>query len=284
MPRRENLWADLLIAMTGVLIGSASQHRHRISNVRQPPQQQKDTARHNQQPASHMSNELAALNPPSAQPSPEENQHRAYERDFWRRQIGVAKWLNGITACAAVVGIIGLIFVYLSLGETKRAGDIASKTLIEANRAWIAPEGAIAKGDVVGGNDDISAKVFYTNIGKGPATRINSVYAWGTTDNKENASDAIIVGPNNTCVSLEPKNDGTVVFPTKLLHQETSLPRQSISPSVKANKEVIFLQGCVIYETMKEIHKSWFCFIIYRDGTLAGQNTTALCGDGQGAE
>jgi hypothetical protein len=155
--------------------------------------------------------------------------------------------------------------------------------LVANNRAWIAPEGAVATGDV-GGNDDISVHVYYSNVGKGPATRLNSQYYAGTVVNAEHADDAVVILPNITCFGLKPKDNGVVVFPTKRLHQDTSVPRQSISPIVKANKGVLFLQGCFIYETMKEIHHSWFCFIVYRNGTFANENSTSVCGDGQGAD
>lgn len=113
---------------------------------------------------------------------------------------------------------------------------------------------------------------------------MNSNFYAGTVVNKERASDEIVVGPNITCFGLKPKDYGVVVYPAKRLHQDTSAPRQAISPSVKANKGVIFLQGCFIYETMKEIHHSWFCFIVYRNGIFVTDNATTFCGDGQGAE
>jgi hypothetical protein len=62
----------------------------------------------------------------------DEQKHRAAERRFWERQITIAKWLNGISAGAAAVALIGLLFLYRSIVG-------ADDATVRANRAWLAP-------------------------------------------------------------------------------------------------------------------------------------------------
>ena len=224
-------------------------------------------------------------------PNHEQDKPAQYKCFLCRRAATAFCWVIGslkkidslitalVTALLAAITLALAFIAYWQYSDTR-----LHESLVANNRAWIAPEGAIASGDV-GGKDDISVQVFYTNVGKGPAIRMNSRYWAGTTVNKENASGQIVVGQNNTCAGLEPQDElGWVVYPTTRLHQDTSVQRQSILPSVKTNKGALFIQGCFIYETMKEIHHSWFCFIVYRNGAFANANATTLCGDGQGAE
>jgi len=64
---------------------------------------------------------------PPTDPQTAEEHHRAAERRYWRRQVRVGKWLNAITAIAALAGIIGLVFVYRGLIATRKAADAATR-------------------------------------------------------------------------------------------------------------------------------------------------------------
>lgn len=108
------------------------------------------------EPTSDMSKSHKSLHKsPRCEPSAAEEGHRAEERRVWGRQIRIARWLNCITAGGVIAAAIGLAFIYVTLGETKRAGDeakraadIAHDALLESNRAWLAPVDAVLDGQI----------------------------------------------------------------------------------------------------------------------------------------
>jgi hypothetical protein len=46
---------------------------------------------------------------------PGEDEHRAAEKRFWERRLRLSKWLNRITAGAAIIALGGLFFVQRSI-------------------------------------------------------------------------------------------------------------------------------------------------------------------------
>ena len=97
--------------------------------------------------------------------------------------------------------------------------------------------------------------------------------------------DAISVGENKTCEGLRPEA-GTLVFPNPARQTwiDTVFLRKNILPAARANFGALFVQGCFAYETMNEIHRTWFCMVLYRNGQFASRNSTTFCKDGQGAD
>jgi hypothetical protein len=96
-----------------------------------------------------------------------EQQHRIDERAFWERQIRVAKWLNAITACAALVGGLGLIAVYWQISDSEDA-------TVRANRAWLlvdSPDFIMGK---IGEVNSITPLLKIVNIGKEPASSVKN--------------------------------------------------------------------------------------------------------------
>jgi hypothetical protein len=83
----------------------------------------------------------------SAEPSLQATEHQTAEKRFWERQIRAATVLNFLTGIAGAVGIVGLIFIYLSFEESKRAGkeaaystEIATKVLLRRTGPGLAPD------------------------------------------------------------------------------------------------------------------------------------------------
>jgi hypothetical protein len=77
-----------------------------------------------------------------------------------------------------------------------------------------------------------------------------------------------------------------VVFPNAPHDTWTNsiIYRKVVTAGVKTNTDVIYLQGCLAYETMQQIHRTWFCQVVYRNGSFASKNSTSLCSDGNGAD
>jgi hypothetical protein len=124
--------------------------------------------------------------------------------------------------------------------------------------------------------------VFYTNDGKGPAlnikSNINPIVAPNT--------DPVIAGVNHTCDSISPDDTGPDAFPAPLKQpwKNGIIPRKSIPDTVWLNSNALVLHGCFAYKTMDEIHRTWFCYVVYQNGRLANSPIdTLLCEDGHGA-
>jgi hypothetical protein len=190
-----------------------------------------------------------------------------------------------ITAIATV--LLALITAILALIAYWQYTDTTLReALVASNRAWIASSGISVTGQI-DDDKDFTVNVYYTNVGKGPALKMNQYFSVGTAPIPTNDVEPISAGLNATCDGLRPKAERTVVFPSTQHGGwiNTTIGRAVfLTPAVKANKAAIYLQGCLSYETMQQVHKTWFCYAIYRNGTFATQNVTVLCADGNGAD
>src|SRR5208283_3367 len=124
----EIFWNDLLIRSAPLVIVAAIFFLISWSSTGKPrygdrdsPSDQNQTTKNHKQPTNHQEDERAMPDTPTAQIVTDEEHHRAAERSRWERQIRVARWLNGITAGAAIVGLMGLFFVYLGIVHADRA-------------------------------------------------------------------------------------------------------------------------------------------------------------------
>lgn len=88
------------------------------------PQHQDCPADNADNQTTHLSAERKALIPKN-QPHTKEKQWRTDQKNYWERQINIAKWLNGITLIAAIVGLVGLIFIWETLKATQNQARIA---------------------------------------------------------------------------------------------------------------------------------------------------------------
>jgi hypothetical protein len=253
-------------------------------------QQEYDTSKDANKPTAYVSGpQNIAPKPPCSQPQAANEQHKAAERDYWRRQICVAKWLNAVTLIAACAAVVGLIFVGIGLRQTTQATNaateangIASHNLVAANRAWLYPRDFnIAETDygffVTGLNE---------NVGKEPATHvIFSVPDFGMQPVPmiiRSAIDQIIIPFSDICEKRFDPVKGNTVFPTQKLSYERPLPypteesRISATDAVNKGHAVFFFRDCVVYSTFGERHKTPFCFYRWRN-FATGQVETKIC-------
>ena len=135
------------------------------------------------------------------------------------------------------MAIVGLIFVYQSLGETKRAGDeakraadIANQSLIAANRAWLAPRVMAVDGDIKG-KDDIPFRLFFENIGKSLAINVRQGARIDAVPDL-NKSGGLYTGDYNACDRVVFDKQAIVIYPDSRDHwQNGIIHRQSIPAS-----------------------------------------------------
>jgi len=169
------------------MYGSAKKllKRTQKRNEDEPPRKS-----HNQ-PPDESNSSRAVVYTVAIQPSPKDDEWHKDQKDFWKKQIYIAKCLNWITAAAAGAGIAGLFVVYFTLKATQDAADAAKSQAISTEktvklteksldetiksfqldqRAWVGPVG----GGVVGGLKEGTPAIFdilIKNVGKTPALK-----------------------------------------------------------------------------------------------------------------
>jgi hypothetical protein len=199
--------------------------------------------------------------------------HQIAERDFWVKQIRIAKWLNWITAVGAVAGVIVLLFVWQSLRVAKRAADdgaIAARAArdqsiasVEANRPWIKPK--VTPNYIEIGADRITVSILVSsdNIGKSPAENLVEAVAILPTDDptkmKEQQQEVCDKAKADYPNPIKRLGVGNVVFPndTSRMGINTTITPESIREARRAmlhgifgdsDKSTIFgVAGCVLY-------------------------------------
>ena len=220
---------------------------------------------------------------PAEQTTNEDHNHIAEHR-FWDRHmdrhIRVAECLNILTGVAAAIGLIGLIFVGLTLKEAKNS-------TVWANRAWIAPTGIEqdkqTSGEVTGRIEpgaELPIRIYYDNVGKGPALKVTAYFTPKIVG--RNAMGGI----NNSC---EEGSAGSA--PPGIVFQNSGkanwwawkIPAQYITTDVINGEKDLIIQGCTTYITMNEPHKTWFCYIFLWDKKMASTDYSPFCRDGQDA-
>src|SRR5688500_16815367 len=89
--------------------------------------------------------ETGSINPPMTQQHSDNQSWDNKQKGFWERQITLAKFLNWITAGAAIVALGGLIILYKQIEiareqieVAKKQIEIAQEQLRVAHRPWVA--------------------------------------------------------------------------------------------------------------------------------------------------
>jgi hypothetical protein len=188
--------------------------------------------------------------------------HQSAEERFWKRQIRVAVWLNVVTGIAAVAAGAGLIFVYLTLQDSRFATE-------EANRAWIAIR-YFRPDNEISGNDGSWMELAFENIGKEPAQnvtfgRLKIDKFDGTVRLQGGPSDHIPVPNNTLCIKpvaqgapLWPLQTGTATLDRQKIHMDPGFIHD-FTDFVSGNKTA-WIEGCISYVTFSKEHHSAFCF------------------------
>ena len=213
----------------------------------------------------------------------DEQQRDIAERSYWQRQIGVAKWSNILTAIGSVIGLIGLLFVGLTLKE-------ARESTVWANRAWIGLTGIErdkqTPSEDVGRVDpgaELPIRIYYDNVGKGPTLKVTAYF---TPKIVAPVNGVAIGGINSSCVEGSGGNSSPrIVFQNsgKANWFLWSIPAKYITRDVITGGKDLIMQGCITYVTMNEAHQTRFCYVVLWDKKLSSLAYSPLCGDGQDA-
>jgi hypothetical protein len=190
--------------------------------------------------------------------------HDAAEAGFWRRQIRAASWLNGITLAAAIIAITTVVVLLLTLRDAREA-------TIEANRAWVAPRSAYLR-RVFALNDHPVFRVTYDNIGKQPALNTETWWRVNIVDadllvrslKEPNLAESAF-GRNPACDGRTSRKGGEIIWPSQKPETYSNSYVENpndpiITQEVMDRRAAVVVQGCFLYETFNEVHKSAYCF------------------------
>jgi hypothetical protein len=92
---------------------------------------------HGKQPEAHCDIRFPPFYPVRIEPTSKDEERYAAEQIYKGQQLGVSKRLNKVTAVAAFVGFLGLIFLYWQISIMRRQLDEARQATLIDQRAWV---------------------------------------------------------------------------------------------------------------------------------------------------
>lgn len=165
-------------------------------------------------PSCHVKPEWSAFHAAITQRHEDDKQHNTDERNFWGRQLRLAKWLNWITAGAAIVGFGGLFILWRNLGVSQTAANAAQRALVSQQaafqadqRPYIITDGMPQFVSVPNGKTPTQANVVLKNIGKTPAT--NTVWTIDLLPYQAKTRPEFLVFLQSCFGSLRKRHDDT---------------------------------------------------------------------------
>jgi len=163
-----------------------------------------------------------------------------------------------------------------------RTLEKTDRTLRLQERAWLTPVG-LETGEAIAAGKDLPIKLFYANLGKGPALNMHIAMESVTVPFLRDApSKPLFAGNNLTCEKAIIEVDSVPIFPVPNKDQwhDTFIPGGNIPDSVVNGGTALLLRGCIKYLTVDEVHTTSFCYVAYRGGVRAAKDNTVTCADG----
>jgi hypothetical protein len=220
----------------------------------------------------------------------------ANEADRSNRQLRLSVYLNCITAIGAIVGIVGLIFVYFSLNVTQTAADAARQQAETAQRSFESEQRAriavteASLGAPIEVGKPFSIFVSFQNVGKEPAVDVNIRQRTGDAPGPNiDLVSGVILPANNTCNGLEPLEGGNVLYPGVSGYRkgeswrDDSVDWNAHIQAILDRKLYAFVNGCAVYKTLGKPHHSAYCFYLHKSDVDA-QWRFSVCQSGNSAD
>jgi hypothetical protein len=189
-------------------------------------------AGNSEKPTCHVEPEWSPLHAEIAQRHEDDKQHNADERDFWKRQLRVAKWLNWITGGAAIVSFVGLYILWRNLGVSKSAADAAERALSSQQaafqtdqRPYVVTDGMPQFVTFPNLKTKTQANVILKDIGKTPAT--NAVWFVDLLPYRATTRAGFLTIVETSFANLRKRRDDTI-------NQHSAEIRRDISPTLSA--------------------------------------------------
>jgi hypothetical protein len=191
----------------------------------------------------------------------QDKEHQSKEREFWRKQIGIARGLNWITGIGSAIALGAFVVLICSLYDARDA-------TIVANRAWLFAH------DMDFGNfkpgENIIMSVDIENIGHLPATLVlSSGYTdWGFIEARDESSYWISRLPPKDVCPPHLQNAGETIFPGQKFPQQSMIKDMASytkqMQGVRDGTQIFYRRDCIIYQTFGEMHRTPFCFYLQK--------------------
>jgi len=219
------------------------------------------------------------------QSSEASTQQRALEDESWEtlwkrtKSDPVAFFTAVLSVTTAALFILSLVQIWflikadrtanISAKAATEAAEIAKKSLVAANRAWLSPTNAILTKPMEDGLP-IRIQIRIVNVGREPALGV----VWKMnpfpvpyiplSDGTEPS-----ISPNVSCEGLKPREpDGLVIYPPGGINYwlpfdiEDSGENRKFFEAVMARQSTLIIEGCFAYRVGKEPHTSAFRFFL----------------------
>jgi hypothetical protein len=174
------------------------------------------------------------------------------------------RWLNTITLSAAVVGLATVIVLIFTSIDARRA-------TVEANRAWLAPRTAFLRRPFTL-NDHLAFRIEYDNVGRQPAQDSN-MFSRGRPVDANSLVRALsdpkltesVFGQNPTCSGHTSRKGAEIIWPSSVGGRYSTKDTDDanypmITQRIIDGSDAVVVEGCFLYETFNDVHKSMFCF------------------------
>lgn len=197
------------------------------------------------------------------QPSTSEEQHRAAEQDYWRRQLRLAKWMNWITGVAAIVGLGGLFVIWETLRVTQeqtRAEMTQAETARETLRARITMTEMERASDIAP-NVPIYININWKNAGGSTAFDIISGSMSWICDGPLSVDCIKRALSERDPLSKSPTNTGTAEIGEEGFFTVTFVPQSTeVIDALKNGTKTAYFAGAIRYrDIFSEVHTFRFC-------------------------
>jgi len=193
---------------------------------------------------------------------------KTYAYRFKRGLNRTVHWLNENDGLLIALLTLALVVVGILQRYTL---DKTDETLKLQQRAWIGPANARLAEPLAEGRD-IRILMNAKNFGKEPAID----FSYRHSALKGDLRDSFVEPPGETarqtkptfkkkCMDISIKEPGQVIYPDGVANPlEEKMVRSDELGEHMANlisgKEVLFLHGCFVYETVHRIHHTFYCY------------------------
>lgn len=241
-----------------------------MSNKRNKHQGHQQATNRHENPTNSYEIKWPAIYPVRIELAPEDKERYANEqtgRDSQRR-IGIA--LNIITALGTSVALVGLVYLFGSLKAAKTAAEIAQKTLLFDQRAWVGVQGAQDAAFSI--PDGFLVTVVFSNSGKTPAHNVQSSVGYRT-------SSTSVSGPTKEDIAALEFRPAQSIAPQSRYNMrigkkeagEGETPHQKKGdsdlraqlPDIQKGNLVLYYYGIIKYDDIFHIgHETQFCIYL----------------------
>lgn len=159
-----------------------------------------------------------------------------------------------------------------ALATAKQAADsstvsstTAQQNLVASQRAWVGPSDAKLDGTLKLGQP-IDIVVSFMNTGREPARGFVSdldAFAATADDEKKGIAQTRIVADFDKCNATQSSPPAQVIYPSNGFNNYTirkTIDKAMIDEGIIDGTKTIIAQGCFVYTTFQQVHRSTFCY------------------------